>query len=291
MKENILKEIAIGLEHLKSLVGRGVIEKEELEKKFKESDGELELTGDDWIYAGGKSVYPSETASLALTARNSDNNIEATGIAALYSGFPIIVANTNGAYIWRTGKLLPVVGVNRRFVDSPVVLRGHIFGQKNTDHWVWMNSIIGQLCRLNIRTDNNTGPYFLTRDFFYYLKESSKGIVISPMKAVIAEPYLNKQKEEISAFLIQALNKQLPEAQRFFISDMSGNSLFLDGKIKKVESPLCPIYCASGWIAGPTKELVFNVLRQMKGIAEKIKPEKTNEKIEKLLKDLQQFEG
>lgn len=289
--KDIKIEIVKELEILQSWVNAKLLKREELEKAFKTRKSALELTGDDWLYAGKKSVYPSETASLALTKRNGDGNIEITGITALYPGFPIIVADGIGAYIWQNGKLLPVTRVNRKFVDSHVGLRGHIFGQKNTAHWVWMNWIIGELCRLSIRTDNNMGPYFLVRDFFYYREETGEGITIFPMKSVIAEPFLNKQKEEIGAFIINALNKRLPESQQFFISDMAGKELFPSGKIKKVESALCPIYCASGWIAGPTKELVFEVLRQMKSATGKTKPEETNEKIEKLLKDLQQFEG
>lgn len=297
MQKEILKEIREGLEKLQQKVDEGILKRENLEEEWRESGSALEFANDDWIYDSTneerkreeKSSYPSETASISLTKRDETGNITATGIAALYQGFPIVVGDESGAYIYTDNRLLPVIAVDEKFIRSKACIRCHIFGQKSTPHWVWMNDIIGELCKAGIRTDNNMGPYFLLRDFFYYYQETEEGIVISPIKAVVSEPYLNSPKNEIVPFLIQVLNKRLPEKQQFFISDMSGQNLFTDDdEIRKMLASVCPIYCTDGWIAGSSKEFVFTVLQKMKETIEKVeKPAETNEKIKKLISDLQ----
>ena len=246
---------------------------------------ELEFTADDWI----KGFYPSETASIALTERDSDGNIIRTGIAALYSGFPIVIADHTGCYLYEDSRIRSVVAVNRTFVNNPEIpIRCHIFGQKPTPHWVWMNKVIGFLNERGIRVDNNMGPYFVLRNFFFYHKEAEEGIEIAPMKVVISEPFCNKPKEEIGAFIIKALNRGLSIEEQFALANMSGEELFNDGRINKIDG--CVIYCASGWIAGARKENVFEVLSAMKSAIEVFgKPENTNEKIKKLIEDLNRF--
>lgn len=258
-----------------------LLKKSEFEAVARKIAPDLEFTADDWI----KGFYPSETASIALTKRDDDGNIIQTGIAALYSKFPIIVADDTGCYLYKDGKIAPVVSVNKVFVNNlKIPTRCHIFGQKPTLHWVWMNKIISFLNEAGIRTDNNMGPYFLLRNFFYYNRTTEKGVEISPM-GVLLEPFCNKPKEEIGAYIAKMLNRRLSAGEQFFISDMSGGELFDDGRIKKIDS--CEIYCALGWIAGANKKDVFNVLSAMKDAIEVSgKPENTNEKIEKLIEDL-----
>lgn len=249
---------------------------------------EFEFTGDDWI----KRFYPSETASIALTERDADGNIIRTGVASLYSDLPIVVADKTGCYLYKDSRIRPVVLVDKTFVGNlKIPTRCHIFGQKPTPHWIWMNEVIGFLNKKEIRTDNNMGPYFILRNFFFYYKETEEGIKIAPMKAVISEPYSNKPKEEIGAFIINALNQGLPAKEQFTLTNMSGEKLFHNSKIEKVGSCKIP-YCAAGWIASPSKELVFNVLLGIKEAAEILgKPENANEKIEQLVSDLSHFQS
>ncbi len=277
---------------------KGLIEKQELEKIAEEvvrgMEEKLEFTGDDWIYDSQfkKEIVPSETASIALTKRDEEGNIIATGIAALYIDFPIILADDSGAFIYKEGMIAPVEKVDTRYLKSDLPIRAHIFGQKTKIHWVWMNQIIGYLNSKGIRTDNNMGPYFIVRDFFFNFRPlPSGGVEITPLNAVITEPFLNKPKEEIGAFIINSLNKRLSENEKFFISDMSGQPLFKEGKIRKIDTPVCPVYCASGWIAGPTEEIVRDVLGEMKKAVNEIGiPSKANEKIKKLVSDLAHYD-
>lgn len=283
------------------IVSKRQIERQEMEKIAKdlieEKREKLEFTGDDWIYDPQfkKGIVPSETASIALTKRDKEGNIIATGIAALYNNFPIVVADASGAFIYKEGMIVPVERVDNRYLRNNLQIRVHIFGQKPKVHWVWMNQIIGYLNSKGIRTDNNMGPYFILRDFFYLfrpiLSGADSGAEIIPLKAVIAEPFLNKQKEEIGAFIINSLNQRLTENERFFISDMSGKPLFEKGKIRKIDTPVCPVYCASGWIAGPTEEIVRDVLGEMKKAVNEIGiPSNANEKIKKLVSDLAHYD-
>ena len=152
-----------------------------------------------------------------------------------------------------------------------------------------MNKIIGFLNEANIRTDNNMGPYFLLRNFFYYNCVVEKGIEISPEKGVISEPFSNKPKEEIGAFIIRSLNQGLLVKEQFTLTNMSGKKLFHNDRIERVESCEIP-YCAAGWIAGPSNKLVFEVLSEMKSAVEALgEPEDANEKIKQLIGDLDHF--
>lgn len=254
----------------------------------------LRFSADDWMWKESESetAYPSETASIALTERDTDGNIVRAGIAALYGGFPIVVADKTGCYLYEDGKLVPVVSVNKIFTDDPEIpIRCHIFGQKSTTHWVLMNRVIGFLNERKIRTDNNMGPYFLLRNFFFYRKEIEGGIEIAPMKTVISEPFSNKPKEEIVAFIIKALNQGLLAEERFILTDMSGGELFCSGEMGRVDGCNTP-YCAAGWIAGTSYSDVQRVLRAIKeAVGENPPPDLSEDdpskaKIDKLIRDL-----
>lgn len=284
-----------------------LIPKDKLEKIALERMPEVEFSGDDWIWdaAGTRTFYPSETASIALTQRDENGNIVRTGIAALYPGFPAVLADKKGAYVYRAGRARPIIGVDGGLVKDPTVpLRVHIFGQKATPHWIWMNLVIAQLNALRIRTDNNMGPYFLIRDFFFSFKVEGKGvtirpqkaimardnqgITIKPLKAVISEPFANKPKEEIGAFVIWALNKGLPLAQRFVIRDMSGAEVFEGEGVRKLDPPVNG-YKAFGWIAGPDAETVTTALKAIKEATERsftLESVSDNKKVRGLLRDL-----
>lgn len=264
------------------------LKKSGFEAVAREIAPEMEFTADDWI----KGFYPSETASIALTERDISGNIIRTGIATLYSGFPIVVSDNTGCYVYKDYRIRPVISIGKSFIDNPEIpTRCHIFGQKPTPHWVWMNRAIGSLNEAGIRTDNNMGPYFILRNFFYYYKEVEEGVEITPMKVVIAEPYSNKPKEEIGAFIISALNRGLPVKEQFTLTNLSGEDLFHNDKMERIESCKIP-YCAVGWIAGPNKGLVSEVLSTMKSAVEIIgEPKDINEKIKKLIDDLNCFQS
>lgn len=282
-------DLAQRLEEIVKVAGeKMLLTKDGLKIVAREAASGLEFTGDDWI----KGIYPSETASIALTERDANGNIIRTGIAALYGDFPIVIADKTGCYVYKDYRIRPVISVSKSFVDNlKVPIRCHIFGQKPTLHWVWMNKIIGLLNEIEIRTDNNMGPYFVLRNFFFYYKETEEGIEIAPMKVVVSEPYSNKPKEEIGAFIINALNQGLPAEKQFTLTNMSGEKLFHDSKIEKIGSCKIP-YCAAGWIAGPSRELVSDVLSVMKEAVGILgKPEDTNEKIEQLVSDLDHFQS
>lgn len=264
-----------------------ILNRESLSKEIKLPPG-IEFTGDDWIYdkASRRSIYPSETASIALTRRDDKGNIVMTAIAAFYDNIPIVVADKTGAYIYKNGLLKKVVMVNQRYLSDDIQIRTHVFGQKAKQHWVWMNKIIGYLNSKGIRTDNNMGPYFLLRDFFYNYRTNPLGIEIIPIKAVLMEPFLNKPKEEIGAFVIDALNKNLPEKQKFFLSDMSGRPVFTDKGIKRFTDRK-DSYKASGWIVSPRKEIAMEVLDAMREAIEEVGlPKNPNEKMKKLYSDI-----
>lgn len=272
---------------LKVAKKRGLVKKEDFKVVAAEVASKFEFTGDDWI----KGFYPSETASIALTERDSEGNIIRTAIAALYDNFPIVVADKTGCYLYKNYRIRPVISVNATFIDNPEIpIRCHVFGQKPTPHWVWMNKIIGSLNKSGIRTDNSMGSYFILRNFFFYHEEIEKGIEIAPMKVVITEPYSNKPKEELGAFVIKALNAGLLYGKEFTLTNMSGKELFHNSKMERVTGCEIP-YCASGWIAGPSKKLVFKVLSEM-GFAVEIlgEPEDTNEKVRRFVSDLNRFQ-
>lgn len=288
MKPGLL-ELAQGLSRIVTVAdGEMLLEKKHFEIVAKKVAPGLKFTGDDWIpKAGGEgTVYPSETASIALTERDENGNIVKTGIAALYSNFPIVVADETGCYLYKDNKIVPIVSVDRTFVNNPSVPIGcHIFGQKSIPRWVWMNGIIGFLNKEGIRTSNSMGPYFVLRDFFYHHRKTEKGIVIIPMKMVVSEPFSVKPKAEISAFIISALNYGLSDWERFILTNMSGKNLFQSGEIEKVEGCESP-YCAAGWVAGPNEELVFKVLSAIKKAAQVIPSLDPGQKTAKLVEDL-----
>ena len=274
-------------EIFEAAIERNLFGKKDFEALAGEIASRFEFTADDWI----NGFYPSETASIALTKRDSNGNIVRTAIAALYGGFPIVVADKTGCYLYENYRIRPVVSVDETFTDNPEIpIRCHVFGQKPTPHWVWMNKITGSLNEKGIRTDNNMGPYFILRNFFFYHEEIEKGIEIAPMKAVLSEPYSNKPKEELGAFVIKALNTGLPYGEKFTLTNMSGKELFHNGKMERVTGCEIP-YCASGWIASPKEKLVFEVLSAMNNAVEDSgKPENANEKMRKLIDDLNQFQ-
>jgi len=222
--------------------------------------------------------------------KDVDTFFEKTGIVSFYTDLPIVLADGKRAYLWSDSGIIPVVGVNKELAYTEVQIRAHIFGQKNRQHWLWMNSIIGFLNKQWIRAENSMGPYFVIRDFFYCWRKIEEGIEIIPMKAVLSEPFSNKPKEEIGAFVIHSLNQGVPNEQRFFLSTMSGEPVFTPEKIKKIEIPECEPYCSTGWIAGPTEETVKTVLQEMKNAVIKIGiPRNPNPKVLQFISELFKF--
>lgn len=273
--------------------------KEKVEQEALKNGMKIEFTGDNWRWSGaddtGEPLMPQISASIALTQRNASDNIVRTVIAAVQEwGFDALVADETGCCLYKNGRLWLVNAVNPIYLDLPIELqRGieaefDVFGRKSTPHWVQMDYIIGRLNKMGIPTMNDMGPFYPLMVWFAWaeLNKEDGTATIKPRNIAVSEPFCNKQKEEIVAFIIWALNQLLPEDQKFILTDMSGQELFVAGHIKKAEGPeACEEnYCASGFLVSPTRQCHNVILAALKEAIE------FNRKAIKLAQDLERVE-
>lgn len=268
--------------------------KKKVEDEARSKGLELEFTGDNWRWSGmddtGDPLMPQVSASIALTMRDGESNITVCSIATIQeSGFEALVADFSGCWLYKEGVGYLVTEVNQVYLDLPIELnRGiraefNVFGRKSTLHWTAMDFYIGRLNRMGIPTLNDMGPYYAIMNWFALAKFSSENLtaVIIPRNIAVSEPFCNKQKEEIVAFVVQSLNQSLPEEQRFIITDMSNQPLFVDGRMKKAGEACDTEYAAAGFVIAPTPKCHQVVIC---GLWEAIE---MNKKIIKLAQDLE----
>jgi len=272
--------------------------KKKTESEAKAANGiKVEFTGDNWRWSGlddtGDPLMPQLSASIAFTTRDSESNITACSIATIQeSGFEALVALPLGCYLYREGIGYLVTGVNRAYLDLPIELNHGIkaefnaFGRKSTLHWTTMDFYIGRLNRMGIPTLNDMGPFYAIMNWFAlaHFDSDSHTAIIMPRNIAVSEPFCNKAKEEIVAFIVQSLNQALPEEQQFAITDMSNKPLFTNWRMEKAGEACDTEYAAAGFIIAPTRECHQTVLAAFREAVE------MNRKIIKLAQDLDRAE-
>lgn len=224
-----------------------------LNQSLAETGHMLEATGDNWLdpvgAPDGASGHPDISASLAITRRDERGNIVATAMTAVYGGNFAVVADGKQAYIYRTDSvqhLIPIREIDSGLIkDMPV--RVFHFGQKSAPHWVNANVVqIAALVESGVRAQNDCGPYYGIMGWF---QTHTQAGVIHPTNTVYIEPYANKPKEELMAFVIHSLNQGIAEGEPFAVVDMAGDPLFADGALR--QEGVDAKYKASGFALGP----------------------------------------
>jgi hypothetical protein len=252
----------------------------------------LTMTGDNWLWPSGQtgqeeSLYPDLSASIALTERDENGQIIRCAMSPIANwGQYSVAADRNGLYVLNHGGFFPITSVKRTLLNNPP--RVYIFGQKSTPHWVAMNQVIGEMNRQGIRTQNDCGPYYGIISWFGNLDDSQ---AIIPRNVVYLEPYNNKPKEELMAFMINSLNNGLDKNQ-FVLTTISGFPVFKEGEFDKISDGKRPnsLYSSSGFIIAPTEESYQTVLATFKKAVAEIpvfSSPKANEKMQKLRQDLE----
>lgn len=248
----------------------------------------LQATGDNWLWPSAElnqeeSLYPDLSASVALTERDEKGNILRCAMAPVAQWNQLsVAANRNALYILNRGGFFPIAKVNPALLDDPP--RAYVFGQKSTDHWVAMNRVIGEMNRQGIRTQNDCGPYYGLLSWFNNFDDGQAAII--PRNVAYIEPYNNKPKEELMAFLIDSLNNGLEDG-RFILATMAGGPVF-DGGVFQGKS--AEIYSSAGFIIAPDEKSYRTVLSAFRKAVLKTRvfsSPKANEKIKKLKQDLE----
>lgn len=262
---------------------------------------EGEFATDNWLFPEKaessemteEALMPDISASIVISQRDPDKNIKrvAIGLVSPWDS-QALVADYTGGYLVRANRMFLIKKINPVYLKT--LPRVFIFGQKGGEkyHWTYAGLLIAELNDRLIRTQNDMGPHYLLNSWCVGAKTSGNIATLVPKNTICAEPFCNNSKNEAAIFAFWATNKNLPPDSQFQILDMSGQRVFTDSHMREVGGA-CKSYCAEGYIAGPRKESIYDVLRQLKIASEKVipDPERTNKKVEKLRKDLQQFKG
>jgi hypothetical protein len=191
-----------------------------------------------------------------------------------------VVGDESGLYILdKFGCFSRVKNCNPLLLQYPP--RVYVFGQKPTPHWVAANYLIGELTRQGLRVQNDCGPFYGLMNWFSIFDNQA----IFPRNVVYIEPYNNKPKEELMAYIVKCLNQGLNENQ-FVMMTMSGDPVFVDGKFSKIPDGS---YSGAGFIIAPTEEshrIVMNALKEAIAHVPAFSAPEADEKMQKLLQDL-----
>lgn len=260
-----------------------------------------DVATDNWLFPkkaeasemAEEALMPDISAAIVLSQRDMEKNIlkVAIGLVSPWDS-DALVADVAGGYLLRNNRLFLIKKIDGAYLETPP--RVFIFGQKGAEkyHWTYAGLLIVELNDKLTRTQDDMGPHYLVSSWCVGARISGNHATLVPRNTICSEPYCNNSKNEAAIWALEVTNKNLPQNQRFQILDMSGQEVFVDGHMHTVGGA-CKSYCAEGYIAGPRKESIYDVLRQLKIASEKVipDPERTNKKVEKLRKDLQQFEG
>lgn len=260
-----------------------------------------EFATDNWVFPEKaetpemteEALMPDISASIVLSQRDAEKSIKrvAIGLVSPWDS-QALVADNLGGYLLRGNRSFLIKEIDTAYLNTPP--RVFIFGQKGGEkyHWVYAVLLIAELNDNLIRTQNDMGPHYLLKSWCVGARISSNSATLIPRNAVCAEPFCNNSKNEAAIFAFWAINKNLPSNRRFKILDMSGQEVFADSHMREVGGA-CKSYCAEGYIAGLRQKSIYTVLRRLKIASEEVTPDpkRTNKKVEKLRKDLQQFKG
>ncbi len=260
-----------------------------------------EVATDNWLFPKvsaasemtEEALMPDISAAIVLSQRDTDKNLLRTAIGLISPwDSDALVADANGSYLLKDNRLFLIKDVDTAYMETPP--RVNIFGQKGGEkyHWTYMGLLIVELNDKLIRTQNDMGPHALVNSWFTGARISGNSATLVPRNAICSEPFCNNSKNEAAIWALEVTNKNLPQDKRLQILDMSGQPAFTGDSMHTVGGA-CQTYCAEGYAVGFNPESLSLVLRELKAASEKVipDPKRTNRKIEKLRRNLQQFKG
>lgn len=236
------------------------------------------FSGDDWTWGddGEESKFPKPTASIAISLRDKEGNLEVCAVKAVFEDLPIVVGRKDGVWIYRNGNFTKIRLIDRVFCTPEIKPQLCVYGQKAKAHWVKMAHTIADIIKQGIGTYNSMGPFWILKQYFSNFDETSG--TIRPYNFALCEPYANKPKEEIIFTILFWLNQSLLIDQQFVITNMAGEAEVFEGAhIKKAEPPACEVYCAPGLIAAPTPECWATIMLALCNANEMAIPAKVRE--------------
>ncbi|MDP3057017.1 MAG: hypothetical protein Q8N37_00660 [bacterium] len=246
--------------------------------EFSEIKEKCVFSGDDWTWGndGEESKFPKPTATIAISLRDDKGNLEACAVKTVFEDLPIVVGDKDGVWIYRNNNFTEVTAVDRVFCIPEIKPQLCVYGQKAKPHWVKMAHTIGDIIKQGIGVYNSMGPFWMLKQYFGNFDENTG--TVKPFNFALCEPFANKPKEEIVFTVLFWLNQNLPENQRFIITNMAGEGAVFEGThIKKAEPPVCEIYCAPGLIVAPTPECWATIMMAFCNANEMAIPTKVRE--------------